>query len=251
MDSTHKFDGYADDYTAGRPDYAQSLIDSFYNDYGLTCGSVIADIGSGTGKFAASLLKKGNIVNCVEPNSDMRRVAEIELARYPNFRSVAGDAENTTLESGSVDFVTTAQAFHWFDVLKFREECIRILSESGKVALIWNVRDMDDPLNRELWQIFTDHCPNFSGFSGGMIKDDPRIRDFFRDRYDRVAFDNPLFFDKDKFISRCLSGSYSIREGDKDYEVYMARIIAVFDRYSQNGTVTMGNKSVAYIGSVK
>lgn len=42
MDSTHKFDGYADDYTAGRPDYAQSLIDSFYNDYGLTCGSVIA-----------------------------------------------------------------------------------------------------------------------------------------------------------------------------------------------------------------
>ncbi|MCR5803075.1 MAG: hypothetical protein K6G47_02320 [Clostridia bacterium] len=35
MDNTIKFDGYADDYTSGRPDYAKELIDSFYSSYGF------------------------------------------------------------------------------------------------------------------------------------------------------------------------------------------------------------------------
>lgn len=50
----------------------------------------------------------------------MRLVAEKELCEYPNFKSVAGSAENTTLPDNSVDFITTAQAFHWFAaIIKF------------------------------------------------------------------------------------------------------------------------------------
>ncbi|MCR5209868.1 MAG: methyltransferase domain-containing protein [Lachnospiraceae bacterium] len=250
MNTTKNFDGYAKDYTVGRPDYAAQLIDSIFNKYGLSKNSVIADIGSGTGKFSRQVLDMGSIVFSVEPNDDMRSVAETELSGYPNFHSIHGDAENTTLESGLIDFVTTAQAFHWFDVQKFRNECIRILKENGKVALIWNIRDRSDVLNQELYQIYTRYCPRFKGFSGGIVKDDPRIKDFFGGDYDYLSFDNPLFFDKDRFVARSLSGSYSLKEGDTEYKEYMDVIIDTFNRYSSDGIVKMGNSSVAYIGSI-
>ena len=250
MDTTKNFDGYAGDYTAGRPNYSTQLIDSIFNSYGLSEKSVIADIGSGTGKFSRQLLDMGSIVYSVEPNDDMRSVAEEELSGYPYFNSICGDAENTHLESGVIDFITTAQAFHWFDVQKFRNECMRILKENGKVALIWNVRDESDTLNQELHQIYTRYCPRFKGFSGGIVKDDPRIKDFFSENYDYLSFDNPLFFDKDKFIARSLSGSYSLKEGDDEYEKYMDSIFDTFNRHSNDGIVKMGNASVAYVGNV-
>jgi SAM-dependent methyltransferase len=250
MDPTTRFDGYAGDYTVGRPDYAKELLDCLYIEYGMKNASAVADIGSGTGKFSRHLLDRGSVVYSVEPNDDMRHVAEAELKGYKNFHSVCGGAEDTTLGNGSVDFITTAQAFHWFDVQRFRQECRRILTADGKVALIWNVRDMSDPINNELHDIYTEYCPAFVGFSGGIVKDDQRIKDFFGDRYDYVSFDNPLFFDREKFIARSLSGSYSIREGDVRYGDYMKAIEDVFGKYSDGGIVKLGNCSTAYIGSV-
>ena len=98
--------------------------------------------------------------------------------------------------------------------------------------------------------MYSRYCPEFHGFSGGIEKDDKRIREFFNDRYEYISFDNPLYYDREKFIARSLSGSYSLKEGDKDYKEYMAVIIDLFNKYSENGIVTIANKSVAYIGSV-
>lgn len=251
MDTTIKFDGRARDYIVGRPSYAEELIKCLYCDYGISESSVIADIGSGTGKFAKHLLERGSEVYCVEPNDDMRSVAESELSGYKNFHSVLGNAENTALETGFVDYVTTAQAFHWFDVKKFRRECSRILKDNGKVFLIWNVRDDTDFLNQELYQIYSKYCPNFKGFSGGIEKDDPRIKEFFNGQYDYVSFDNPLCFDKEKFIARSLSGSYSLREDDKEYAEYIEALISLFNKHSNNGIVSIANRSIAYIGVVR
>lgn len=250
MGSTKKFDGRAKDYTTGRPNYAQELIDSLYDKYGISASSVIADIGSGTGKFARHLLDRGSKVYCVEPNDDMRSTAEKELSSYPCFYSVKGDAEDTALEDSSVDFITTAQAFHWFDVKRFRKECLRILRLKGKAILIWNIRDMNSPLNKELYDIYTEYCPDFKGFGGGIKKDDERIKEFFGGKYDYISYDHPLYYDREKFIARSLSGSYSLKEGDINYDKYIKAITDVFDGYSKNGEIKLGNSSVAYIGEV-
>lgn len=250
MDTTKKFDGYAKDYTSGRPNYAKELLDSMYSDHGMKEDSVIADIGSGTGKFAKHLLDRKSNVYCVEPNDDMRSTAESELSGYTNFHSVNGDAEHTTLGDKSVDFITTAQAFHWFDVGRFRQECARILRDYGKVFLIWNVRDMDDKLNQELYRVYTEYCPDFHGFSGGIEKDDKRIQKFFNGSYDYISFENRLFYDKEKFIARSLSGSYSLKEGDENYSEYINAITALFGENAEDGIVSIANNSVAYIGMI-
>lgn len=100
-------------------------------------------------------------------------------------------------------------------------------------------------------KIYSAYCPDFKGFSGGIKRDDKRIKSFFNDKYDYVSFDNPLLFDREKFIARSLSGSYSLKEGDDNYERYIGALNELFDKYENNGIVSIANQSVAYIGTIK
>ena len=133
-----RFSSRAETYAQYRPTYADGFMEYLYTEVGLNAGSVIADIGSGTGILADLLLRRGGTVYGVEPNDDMRRIAEDDLARHGSFVSVNATAEMTSLPEASVDFITVAQAFHWFDRQKFRAECRRLLRPGGKVILVWN-----------------------------------------------------------------------------------------------------------------
>ncbi|MBQ8279300.1 MAG: class I SAM-dependent methyltransferase [Roseburia sp.] len=250
MDSTQNFSGLAKEYTIGRPAYAAEFINMLYNYYGFSSQSVIADIGSGTGKFAKQLLEKGGFVYCVEPNDDMRAAAEKELSAYNNFQAVKGTATETTLTEHSVDFVTTAQAFHWFDVEAFQYECRRILKENGLVFLIWNMRDMSYSMNQECYDIYKKYCPNFKGFGGGIQKDDVRIKQFFSNNYNYLEFSNDIFYEKETFISRSLSGSYSLKCDDKNYNEYIKALENVFNKHALGNQLRMKNKTVVYFGKV-
>lgn len=250
MDNTHNFSGLANNYTIGRPTYSIAFIESLYSKYGFSEKSVIADIGSGTGKFAKQLLDRGSYVYCIEPNEDMRRIAIEELRKYKSFHAVDGTATETKLDEKSVDYITTAQAFHWFDIDPFKKECRRVLRDNGMVFLIWNMRDMSSKINQASFEIYSNYCPNFKGFGGGIQKDDIRIKQFFEDKYEYVEFNNPLFYDKSKFISRSLSGSYSLKKGDENYCEYLDALSRLFEKYSKDNVLTMANKTVAYISRV-
>lgn len=97
----------------------------------LTAESTVADIGAGTGKWTARLLPLGCRICAVEPNGSMRREAERLLGGEPRLTLLGGSAEHTGLPDASVDCVTAAQAFHWFDRERFRAECRRILTPGG------------------------------------------------------------------------------------------------------------------------
>lgn len=251
MDTTNKFDGRATDYTVARPSYSMDFINCLYSQHGLSKASIIADIGSGTGKFSKLLLDRRSEVYCVEPNADMRSVAEKELCGYINFHSVAGNAENTNLKDNFVDCITVAQAFHWFDVPKFKQECLRIIKTGSKVFLIWNIRDYADIINQEWHNVFSHYCPNFNGFSNGIERDDPKIKAFFDKSYEYVSFNYPLIFDRETFIKRSLSSSYSLKKGDVNYEQYIFGLNELFAEYEHNGLISISNQSVAYMGMIK
>lgn len=250
MDNTKLFSGKAEDYSRARPGYANEFIEYLYNKIGFNENSVIADIGSGTGKFSRYLLDMGSRIFCVEPNEDMRKTADRELGIYSNFISVNGEADNTALENSSVDFITVAQAFHWFDIEKFRLECRRILKPGGKVILVWNCRDINHMVNTASNDINKKYCPKFKGFSGGIVKDDERINDFFFGKYERIEFSNNIYYNRDNFIRRSLSSSYSLNPDDEKYDEYIKEIENVFDKYSCDGIIEIGNNTVGYIGEV-
>lgn len=251
MDNTKRFSNRAEDYTKGRPSYAHGFIRALYELYGFNENSVIAGIGSGTGKLSKQLLENGSTVFCIEPNDDMRKIAESELSLFDKFISVNGTSSDTGLEDNSVDFITVAQAFHWFDPVQFKAECRRILKSNGKVILVWNTRDLSDEFNEKSYAIYRKFCPSFKGFHGGMRDDENRIPDFFNGNCQKSVFENPLQFTKEKFITRSLSASYSLKEGDKNFEQYIKELENLFDHYSENGIVLMNNNTVAYIGEIE
>ena len=91
MDNTQKFSGKADVYQQARPNYAQAMLDFIASKWQIGEGSLVADVGSGTGIFTRQLLGLGAKVYAVEPNADMRAMAERLLGGNPNFVSVIGD----------------------------------------------------------------------------------------------------------------------------------------------------------------
>lgn len=145
------------DYVASRPDYPAALFDLLAEHAGLRPGAVVADIGAGTGLFSEGLLERGAHVMAVEPNPAMRSAAERILGHTEGFQVVEGAAEATSLPAHSVDLVTAAQAFHWFDVEPARHEVLRILRPEGQVALVWNDRVSTEPLQVALDEVFARH----------------------------------------------------------------------------------------------
>ncbi|MEK4628650.1 MAG: class I SAM-dependent methyltransferase [Solibacillus sp.] len=248
MKNTDKFTGLASHYASARPSYSKQLIDYLYEQCGFTEKSVIADIGSGTGKFAKLLLERGSFVYGVEPNKDMRDMAMKELGQFTHFKALTGSDSATGLMPKSVDFVTVAQAFHWFDEVAFQWECSRILKPEGKVFLIWNVRDQNALLNQRMHQLFEKYCPNFPGFSGWMQRDDYKINSFFNKQYEVISFSDPLFFTKEKYIQRCLSASYSLQKGEPKFDEYVKEIEQLFNEYAVGNLVEMPNQVIAYVG---
>jgi ubiquinone/menaquinone biosynthesis C-methylase UbiE len=140
---TQRFSGRVENYVRYRPGYPPEVLQLLRQECGLTPDHVIADAGSGTGILTRILLEAGCSVFAIEPNAEMRHAGERLLAAYPRFSSVAGSAEATSLPDHSVDFITAAQAAHWFHRDHARREFLRILKPGGWVVLAWNERCTD------------------------------------------------------------------------------------------------------------
>lgn len=247
-----KFNGKGEIYPRFRTSYPQEFIEYLYSEIGVTEKSVVADVGSGTGILTKQLLEKGSRVYAVEPNSDMRKVAESKLTGFGNFVSVNRTAENTTLIPTTIDYVTVAQAFHWFNQENFKKECQRILKTKGKVILVWNNRDSESEVVKENVIINKKYCPTFKGFSGGngdMINESV-LSEFFDGPYITKVFDHPLYFDEQGFIGRNLSASYALSETDSNYRAYLSELKNLFEKYKNGDTLLMPNYARCYIGNV-
>ena len=248
MDYTKRFDGKGEIYAKARPKYSLALFDYLKNTLHIPQDSVFADVGSGTGIFTEQLLNEGYRVYAVEPNYDMRKKAEEKLKDNKNFTSVVGCEKDMNLPSNSVEYITAAQAFHWFDSAAFKKECKRVLKPNGKVVIVYNFRINDVECTKALSTLHHKYNPDFHGFSNGVT--DKTFIDFFDGKCDIFRSDNSLSYDREAYVNRVLSSSYSLKEDDPRYEEYLAEINDIFDKFEYDGRITIPNKTVAYIGEV-
>lgn len=165
------FSSKVSDYVASRPDYPAALFAALRNACKLQPGAVAADVGAGTGLLTQGLLAQGYAVTAIEPSDSMRAAADAALTHIPSYSSAVGSAEHLPLPAASVDLITAAQAFHWFDITAARTEFLRVLKPQGQVALIWNDRVSSDPLHIALDSIFAQYG---GAKRGAMLAHDER-----------------------------------------------------------------------------
>jgi len=141
------FERVAAEYEDGRPGYAADAVAYAIAELDLGPGSIVLDLGAGTGKLTRMLLDAELAVIAIDPSPAM--LAQLRAAA-PAAHPVAGAAEAIPLPDESVDAVTAGQAFHWFDATASVAEIHRVLKPGGGLALLWNRRDLADPVQRLL-----------------------------------------------------------------------------------------------------
>lgn len=156
------FSAAADVYERARPGYPEEAVIWLTERLGIGPGRDVLDLAAGTGKLTRQLVPLGARIVAVEPLDEMR--AELEKA-VPGVEALSGTAEAIPLPNGSVDAVTCAQAFHWFQADEALHEVHRVLRPAGSVALLWNVRDEDDLLQVRIDEILEPHRIEFPGGS--------------------------------------------------------------------------------------
>lgn len=245
----NRFSNKVGNYVKYRPHYPDEIMIKLKNEKVVNDESTIADIGSGTGILTEVFLKNGYKVYGVEPNKEMREAGEKLLKHYKNFISVNATAESTTLEVNSVDMVTAAQAFHWFDKEKAKAEFLRILKPPGYVVVVWNtVRKTETPFLRAYESLLFKY-----GIDYARVKHENTTKKVMQKFYGNsgskfVSFYNEQIFDYEGLKGRLLSASYVPTESQPGYKEMLEELRKVYDENNVDGKVKFEYDTNMYWG---
>jgi len=249
--ATARFSDRVEDYVRYRPGYPPEVLELLRAECGLRPSHIVADVASGTGMFTRLLLENGNSVFAVEPNREMREMGVRQLeALQSNGRlvSVAGTAEETTLGSASVDFVTAAQAAHWFDLPRARAEFARILRPEGWCVLIWNERRTETTaFLRDYEQLLLTYGTDYKEVRHERTT--AIIHEFFAPApHQERVFDLRQRFDYEGAAGRLLSSSYAPLAGHPSHAPMMQELQRIFCAHAVDNMVEFEYNTRVYYG---
>ncbi len=247
-DNRQRFSNRVADYVQFRPNYPKQIFAPLQQQHGFGHNSIVADIGAGTGIWSEQLLEHGATVYAVEPNAPMRE-ASLQLAeRYPNFQAFDGSAEATGLADQSVNWITAAQAFHWFEPDATRREWQRILQPDGWVALIWNQRSLDGtPFLRQYEALLHQFGTDYSTVKHTNIEPQ-RIADFFGTQPACYTAQNAQYFDQAGLLGRAFSSSYTPTPEQPNYQPLRQGLIEAWQQHHVEGKVAFLYTTTVYVG---
>lgn len=248
--TVERFTNRVANYVKYRPSYPPEVLRFLQDELKLRSDSIIADVGSGTGISTKIFLENGNPVYGVEPNAPMRAAAEEFLRDFPNFRSVDGTSENTTLEDRSIDFVTAAQAFHWFEPEQTRAEFKRILKPAGYVVLIWNERQIEtNEFLREYEKFLLEFGTDYAKVRHDYLPKE-KLGAFFTGGFQTASFQNAQIFDFEGLKGRMLSSSYMPNETDARYAEMTKSLHGIFTKHAENDRIAVLYDTNVYYGKL-
>jgi SAM-dependent methyltransferase len=251
LNATSRFSNRVENYVRYRPGYPPEVLETLQNECGFKRAQAVADVASGTGIWTRILLENGNPVFGVEPNAEMRAAGERLLAAFSKFTSVVGTAEETTLPDNRVDFVTVAQAAHWFDRQRARREFTRILKPGGWLVLMWNQRVTDSTaFLRDYEELLLKYGTDYQEIRHERTTDE--IHQFFDPApYRECIFDLYQEFDYAGVEGRLLSSSYAPGPGHRQHQAMLEELQHIFEAHAQNGRATFEYKTRVYFGKIR
>jgi ubiquinone/menaquinone biosynthesis C-methylase UbiE len=241
--ATKRFSSRVERYAKYRPGYPQILIDFLKDACDLKPDHVVADVGSGTGLLAELFLKNGNAVYAIEPNPDMRAVAEQSLAGYRGFRSIAATAEHTTLPSRSVDLVAVGRTFHWLQADQALSEFERILKPEGWAVIVWFKRRSSSPFLAKYEELL---------LSYGIDRREMRQRRLVLENFlaasgfKTTRLEEKRLLSLDALQGLTLSYSTAPEPDDPNVVAMMHAIEALFQQYQHSDAVPLGHDIIIY-----
>ncbi len=144
------FDKEAKTYEQSRPSYPPDVVSWLTNNLRIGAGSRVLDLAAGTGILTRLLVPSGCDLVAAEPVAGMRAQLRSVLPAVPCLSAVA---ESLPLRDASLDAVTIAQAFHWFDGPLALVELRRVLQIGGRAAMVWNARDRSRDWVDQVWAV--------------------------------------------------------------------------------------------------
>jgi SAM-dependent methyltransferase len=249
-DAKKRFSSRADDYIRYRPSYPTEAISVLRNECQLRSGHVIADVGSGTGFLSELFLKSGNRVYGIEPNEAMRKAGEEYLASYDSFVSIDASAEATTLENGTIDFVTAGQAFHWFEPAAARREFQRILKPAGWIVVMWNDRLMDSAFAKAYEDLLVKYGTDYTSVRDSYPEIHSMQEFFAGGTVSQRDVPNAQVLDWEGLAGRLRSSSYAPLPAQPNYAPMMEALEELFRANQENGQVRMEYSTHVYFGKL-
>ncbi len=247
-DPTQRFSDRVETYVRARPGYPPAIIDLLRDRAGLGPGCVVADLGAGTGIFTRLLEAAGAHVHAVEPNEKMLAALIGSLAPGSTVRTHRRPAEATNLAASSIDLVTAAQAFHWFDRDAVGREMRRILRPGGAVAIIWNGRVTTTPFTAAYDALLRRWATDLGQVDHRQIPRE-QLREFFAPGpHELHELDNHQVLDRVGLRGRLLSTSYAPPPGHPDHEGMLADLDALFDAHARDGAVRLDYRTELHLG---
>ncbi|HEY6961967.1 MAG TPA: methyltransferase domain-containing protein [Gaiellaceae bacterium] len=215
----------ADVYERARPSYPADAVEWLVERAGIGPGTVVADVGAGTGKLTRLLVPSGARVVAVEPIAEMR-------ALITETEAVAGTAESLPFDDEAVDVLTVAQAFHWFDFERAIPEIARVLKPGGHLALVWNMRDLSDPLQRAVEDLLAPLRAEQPLQQQGTWREPIARSPLFGDGEVR-EFRYAQLFTEDDLAARVASTSFVAAMSPLDRDALLARVRALAVGFEQ------------------
>jgi ubiquinone/menaquinone biosynthesis C-methylase UbiE len=252
MDTTIRFTDRVDNYVKARPDYPAEVISLLERKCGLTHAATVVDVGCGTGMLAKLFCGYGCKVVGVEPNPPMRQAGCEILRTYANFEMLEGTAELIPLPGTSVDFITAAQAFHWFNQKEARHEFMRILKPNGWAVLIWNDREYTGSKFAEDYEnLLVNYGTDYAGVHQRGKNTVTTFEQFFgNSAFEKATFSNAQRLDREGLVARVLSSSYMPTEGHPRYPAMIEELDRIFRENQKNGTVEIKYETRVYYGQM-
>lgn len=220
-DPTRRFDARAADYVRSRPGYPTAALSASLDGLGDPARVRAVDLGAGTGISSRALAELGARVVAVEPNAQMRAAAE----PHSRVEWVDARAEALPLSDASFELALAAQAFHWFDPAAALREVARVLVPGGRLALLWNVRDLTDAATAEYSDVVARSAKRAREDTFHLWPEELAGSGAFDACWER-SFDHAQVLDADGLIGRARSASYVPLEGDdltKELRAFHAR----------------------------
>ncbi len=167
-----RFASVAGAYERGRPEYPLAVVGALAAELRMAPSARVLDLAAGTGKLSRALLAAGFDVVAVEPHASLREVLGGHIGAQ---RVLDGLAEEIPLPDASVNVVTVADAFHWFDHPPALAEIRRILRPGGGLAVLSMLPDWSGATwGHELGTLVERLRPEHPGFDGPPWQDSVR-----------------------------------------------------------------------------